>query len=60
MRFSPDTNDFTIFATIEKDHPDVLITGWAHVGLKPTVQWHEQQIPLLIAGVDAQASTTDF
>ncbi len=61
MRFSPDTNDFTpIFATIEKEHPDVLITGWAHVGLKPTVQWHEQQIPLLIAGVDAQASTTDF
>ncbi|MGA7578791.1 MAG: ABC transporter substrate-binding protein [Desulfobaccales bacterium] len=61
MRFAPDTNDFTpIFATIEKEHPDVLITGWAHVGLKPTVQWHEQQIPLLIAGVDAQASTTDF
>ncbi|MGD0216883.1 MAG: ABC transporter substrate-binding protein [Desulfobaccales bacterium] len=61
MRFSPDTNDFTpIFATIEKEHPDVLITGWAHVGLKPTVQWHEQQIPVLIAGVDAQASTTDF
>ena len=61
MRFSKDTNDFTpIFATIEKEHPDVLITGWAHVGLKPTVQWHEQQIPLLIAGVDAQASTTDF
>ncbi|MGA8572351.1 MAG: ABC transporter substrate-binding protein [Desulfobaccales bacterium] len=61
LRFAPDTNDFTpIFATIEKEHPDVLITGWAHVGLKPTVQWHEQQIPLLIAGVDAQASTTDF
>ncbi|MGA7562311.1 MAG: ABC transporter substrate-binding protein [Desulfobaccales bacterium] len=61
MRFAPDTNDFTpIFATIEKEHPDVLITGWAHVGLKPTVQWHDQQIPLLIAGVDAQASTTDF
>ena len=61
MRFSKDTNDFTpIFAAIEKEHPDVLITGWSHVGLKPTVQWHEQQIPLLIAGVDAQASTTDF
>jgi branched-chain amino acid transport system substrate-binding protein len=61
MRFSKDTNDFTpIFATIMKTHPDVLITGWAHVGLKPTVQWHEQQVPVLIAGVDAQASTTDF
>jgi branched-chain amino acid transport system substrate-binding protein len=61
MRFSKDTDDFTpIFATIEKDRPDLLVTGWAHVGLKPTVQWHEQQVPVLIAGVDAQASTSDF
>ncbi len=61
MRFAPDTNDFTpIFSSIEKHHPDVLITGWAHVGLKPTVQWHEQHVPMLLVGVDAQASTSDF
>ena len=61
MRFAPDTDDFTpIFSSIEKHHPDVLITGWAHVGLKPTVQWHEQQVPMLLVGVDAQASTSDF
>lgn len=61
IRFSPDTTDFTpIFNKIEADHPDVIITGIAHVGLKPTVQWHDQQVPLLMAGVSAQASASTF
>ncbi|MDA8305806.1 MAG: ABC transporter substrate-binding protein [Deltaproteobacteria bacterium] len=61
IRFAPDTNDYTpIFSTIEKAHPDIVVTGWAHVGVKPTVQWHEQQVPVLLAGVNAQAATSAF
>jgi branched-chain amino acid transport system substrate-binding protein len=61
IRFSPDTTDFTpIFNKIESKHPDVIITGIAHVGLKPTVQWHDQQVPLLMAGISAQASASTF
>ncbi len=61
LRFAPDTNDFTpVFSRIEKAHPDIVVTGWAHVGVKPTVQWHEQQVPVLLAGVNAQAATSAF
>jgi branched-chain amino acid transport system substrate-binding protein len=61
IRFSPDTTDFTpIFNKIEAEHPDVIITGMGHVGLKPTVQWHDQQVPLLMAGISAQASASTF
>ena len=49
-----------IYSTIEQQHPDVVITGWAHLGVKPTVQWHEQQVPVLLAGINAQASTSAF
>jgi branched-chain amino acid transport system substrate-binding protein len=61
IRFSPDTTDFTpIFNKIEGDHPDVITTGIAHVGLKPTVQWHDQQVPLLMSGISAQAGASTF
>ncbi len=61
VRFSPKTNNFApIFSRIEQTHPDILVTGWAHVGLKSTVQWHEGQIPLLLVGINAQASTSSF
>ena len=61
IRFSPDTTDFTpIFDKIESEHPNVIITGMGHVGLKPTVQWHDQQVPILMAGVSAQASASTF
>ncbi len=60
-RFSPDTTDFTpVFNKIEAAKPDVIITGIAHVGLKPTVQWHDQQVPMLMAGVSAQAGASTF
>ena len=61
IRFSPDTTDFTpIFNQIESKHPDVIITGIAHVGLTPTVQWHDQQVPMLMAGISAQAGASTF
>ncbi|CAM5194709.1 Leu/Ile/Val-binding protein [Castellaniella defragrans] len=59
--FSPDTNDFTpIFRKVEDAHADVIITGMAHVGVQPTVQWHDQHVPLPMAGLNSQASTSSF
>jgi branched-chain amino acid transport system substrate-binding protein len=61
VRFNPDTTDFTpIYNSIEAKHPDVIIAGWAHVGVQPTVQWHDQHVPIALAGVNAQASNPSF
>jgi branched-chain amino acid transport system substrate-binding protein len=61
IRFSPNTTDFTpIFNKIENTHANVIITGIAHVGVKPTVQWHDQQVPLLLAGWSSQAGASTF
>ncbi|HYW77501.1 MAG TPA: ABC transporter substrate-binding protein [Gammaproteobacteria bacterium] len=61
MRFSSDTNDFTpIFNKLESEHPNVMITGWAHVGLKATVQWQQEQVPILMAGFNDQAQASSF
>jgi branched-chain amino acid transport system substrate-binding protein len=61
IRFNPDTSDFTpLFHEIEGKHPDVIITGISHVGVQPTVQWHDQQVPIPMAGVSAQATTSTF
>ncbi|HVW56040.1 MAG TPA: ABC transporter substrate-binding protein, partial [Rhizobiaceae bacterium] len=61
IRFNPDTTDFTpIFNKIEGEHPDIIETGMAHVGVQPTVQWHQQQVPVPMAGISAQATTSSF
>jgi len=61
IRFDPSTNDFRpIFSRIQKDNPDVIITGIAHVGVKPTVQWHNEQVPYLMAGWSSQAGASSF
>ena len=61
IRFNPDTTDFTpIFNKIEGEKPDVIITGISHVGVQPTVQWHEQQVPIPMAGQSSQATTSTF
>jgi branched-chain amino acid transport system substrate-binding protein len=61
IRFNPDTTDFTpIFNAIEAKHPDVIITGISHVGVQPTVQWHDQQVPIPMAGQSSQATTSSF
>ncbi len=61
IRFAPNTKDFTpIFNKIEGLHANVIIAGMAHVGLAPTVQWHEQQVPALLAGFNAQAGASNF
>jgi branched-chain amino acid transport system substrate-binding protein len=61
IRFNPDTADFTpLFHQIEDAHPDVIITGISHVGVQPTVQWHDQQVPIPMAGQSSQATTGTF
>jgi len=61
IRFNPDTTDFTpIFNQIEAKHPDVITTGISHVGVQPTVQWHDQQVPIPMVGQSSQATTSSF
>jgi branched-chain amino acid transport system substrate-binding protein len=61
IRFSPDTTDFTpIFNKIEGAKPDVIITGISHVGVQPTVQWKNQQVPIPMLGVASQATNETF
>src|SRR5271155_5106024 len=61
IRFSPDTTDFTpIFNQIEARKPDVIVTGISHVGVQPTVQWKNQQVPIPIFGISAQALSPTF
>ena len=61
VRFNPDTTDFTpIFNRIEATHPNLILTGIAHVGVQPTVQWHDQQVPMPLGGISAQATNPTF
>ncbi|HQT75531.1 MAG TPA: ABC transporter substrate-binding protein, partial [Rhodopila sp.] len=58
---SPDTTDFTpIFNKIEGEKPDVIVTGISHVGVQPTVQWQQQQVPMPMYGVSSQATNSTF
>jgi branched-chain amino acid transport system substrate-binding protein len=61
VAFNPDTTDFTpIYNGIEATHPDVILTGIAHVGVQPTVQWHQQQVPIPLGAISAQATNPTF
>ena len=61
IRVSPDTTDFTpIFNKIEGEKPDVMITGISHVGVQPTVQWKQQEVPIPMLGVSSQATNSSF
>src|SRR6195952_985969 len=61
IRFSPDTTDFTpIFNKIEGAKPDVIITGISHVGVQPTTQWANQQVPIPMFGISSQATSNTF
>ena len=61
IRFSPDTTDFTpIYNKVEALKPDVIVTGWSHVGVQPTVQWQSQQVPIPIIGRSSQATNSAF
>jgi len=61
IRFSPDTSDFTpLYNKIEGEKPDVIVTGISHVGVQPTVQWAQQQVPIPMVGQSSQATSGTF
>jgi len=61
VRFSADTGDFTpLFNRIEGQKPDVIVTGISHVGVQPTVQWAQQQVPVPMVGYSGQATSGTF
>jgi branched-chain amino acid transport system substrate-binding protein len=61
IRVSPDTTDFTpIYNKIEGEKPDVIITGISHVGVQPTAQWKQQEVPIPMFGVSSQATNSSF
>ena len=61
IRFSPDTTDFTpIYNGIEGKKPDLIVTGISHVGVQPTVQWANQQVPIAQFGISSQATSSTF
>ena len=61
IRVNPDTTDFTpIYNRIEGKKPDVIITGISHVGVQPTVQWTNQQVPIPMFGISSQATSSTF
>ena len=61
IRFSPDTLDFTpIFSKARRQDAGVMIVGLAHTGVKPTIQWHQQQVPMMMAGMSVQAQAGGF
>jgi len=61
VRFPADTGDFTpLFNKIETQKPDVIVTGISHVGVQPTVQWAQQQVPIPMVGYSGQATSGTF
>lgn len=61
IKIAPGTTSYTpIYHRIVELNPDVIIGVLAHLGLKPTVQWHKNRIPVLLAGWSSQAGTSSF
>jgi len=61
IRLSPDTTDFTpIFNKVEAQKPDAIVTGISHVGVQPTVQWKQQEVPIPMFGISSQATNSSF
>jgi branched-chain amino acid transport system substrate-binding protein len=40
--------------------PNIIITGISHVGVQPTVQWKQQEVPIPMFGVSSQATNSSF
>ncbi len=64
IRFAEDTADFT---GIYKDAVEAmagkkggLLTLLAHTGLRPTIQWWDQKVPLPFVGINVQAQDARF
>jgi branched-chain amino acid transport system substrate-binding protein len=61
ISFSPDTTDFRpLYNRVRQDKANLIIAGLAHVGLKAVVQWHRQQVPAFMGGVNALSGASSF
>src|SRR5205807_9185168 len=61
VRASPATTDCTpSFNNSEGKKPDEIVTGISHVGEQRTVQWKNQQVPIPMFGISAQALSPTF
>lgn len=61
IRISQGTVDFSpIYSRIRQSNPDVIIAGLAHLGVRPTVQWHQRKVPSLLAGWSGQTTSGTF
>jgi len=61
ISYAADTSDFgPIYNKIERLKPTVIVTGMAHTGLRPVLQWHQDRVPALMMGFNMQAGSGDF
>jgi len=61
VRYSLDTKDFKpIFNSVTSANPQVIAAATAINGLRPIVQWHQNQVPALLTGINAQSVEGDF
>lgn len=61
INFSPSTNDFTpLYNRIENDKANFIMAAIAHVGVKPVVQWRQNQVPAIFGGLNGQAGASNF
>lgn len=61
VNYAVNTQDFgPIYNKIKALNPTVIVTGMAHTGMRPVVQWYQNQVPALMMGFNMQAGTGGF
>ncbi|HEX7382020.1 MAG TPA: ABC transporter substrate-binding protein [Nevskiaceae bacterium] len=61
INYAVNTSDYSpIYSNISSLKPNLIITGMAHTGLAPVVQWHQNRVPALMLGFNIQAGTSAF
>lgn len=61
IRYSLQTADFTpVYNEIENLKPQVIVAATAHNGLRPILQWRQDEVPALFTGINAQAISGAF
>ncbi len=59
--YSTKTQDYgPVYSDIVAQHPNIIVTGMAHTGLTPVVQWHQKKVPAMMIGFNMQAGTSGF
>lgn len=61
IKFSQNTRDFSsIYNTLAESNAQIIVTALADTGLRPTVQWRHKHVPALMAGINGQATDSNF